>query len=167
MRSATPPHPPKRPYRSQPGPPVTLRSACEWFWFGCYVCNHRVATKSSIFMNLLGPDYPLEDLRRRGWCTVCGSFGAYSHTPSHSDMIVGDEPFMEERSYYYHLRTLEEAGKRSYLVYDAMTREVWRNDLTIGQAVQGALRANGQGVYTVQPPGRLIVSADNGFRVEI
>jgi len=118
-------------------------------------------------MNALGPDYPLEGLRRRGWCTVCGSFGAHTQMPSHMNIIVGNQPYEEERSYFHHLRTLEETGKRSYLVYDATTREVWRNDLTIGQAVQGALRASGYTVHAFQPTGRLIVRASNNFRVEI
>jgi hypothetical protein len=70
----------------------------------------------------------------------------YTHTPSHRDVIVGNEPFEEERSYYHHLRTLEEAGKRSYVVYDAETRAIRRDGLTIGQALQWAARANGVGI---------------------
>lgn len=94
-------------------------------------------------MNQLGPDYPIEGLRRRGWCTVCGSFGAYTQTPSHVNMTVGDQSYEEERSYHVHLRELDEAGRRSYVVYDAETRAIRRENLTIGQALQWAARANG------------------------
>lgn len=64
-------------YNAPIGPPDTLRSACEWFWLGCYRCHHRVATRPAIFINLFGPDYPLEGIRQRGWCTMRGNFGAY------------------------------------------------------------------------------------------
>lgn len=130
-------------YNAPIGPPVTLRTAMEWFWLGCHRCNHRVATRPAIFMNQFGPDYPLEGIRRRGWCTMCGSFGAYTHTPSHRCATKGDEPYEEERGYYYHLRKLDEAGQRSYVVFDAETRAIRRDGLTIGQALQWAARANG------------------------
>ena len=90
--------------------------------------------------------YPLEGLRRRGWCTMCGSWGAYTHTPSHADMKIGDQPYVEERSYHHHLRALEEAGRRSYVVYDDHTRSIRRDSLTIGQALRWAARANGIGI---------------------
>ncbi len=130
-------------YNAPIGPPVTLRTAGDWFWLGCHTCLHHVATKSTIFMNQFGPDYPLERLRKRGWCTMCGRFGAYTQGPSHVDMEIGDQPYREEKSYHYHLRTLDEEGKRTYVVYDVETRSIRREHLTIGQALQWAARANG------------------------
>lgn|GEM_PF-6157713 len=130
-------------YNAPVGSPVTLRMAMEWFWLGCHRCQHRVATRAAIFMNELGPDYPLEGIRRRGWCTMCGKFGAYTHTPSHVNIVIGDQPFDEEQSYYHHLRKLDETGQRSYLVYDVQTRLIRRDGLTIAQALQWAARANG------------------------
>src|ERR1700761_7016592 len=103
-------------YDAPVGPPVTLRSALGWFWLGCYCCRHCVATQPAIFMNELGPEYPLEGIRQRGWCTVCGSFGAYTQMPSHVNMVIGNQPYEEEQSYHRHLRKLDEAGQRSYLV---------------------------------------------------
>lgn len=77
---------------------------------------------------------------------MCGSWGAYTHVPSHRDMTVGDQPYLEEESYHHHLRTLDEAGRRSYVVYDHETRSIRREGLTIGQALQWAARANGIGI---------------------
>lgn len=130
-------------YHAPVGPAVTLRTAMEWFWLGCHRCQHRVAARSAIFMNELGPDYPLEGLRQRGWCTMCGKWGAYTHMPSHVNMVIGDQPYKEEQSYHHHLRKLDEARQRSYLVYDAQTRLVRRDGLTLAQALQWAARANG------------------------
>lgn len=124
------------------GPPVTLRTAMEWFWLGCYRCNHRVATRPTIFMNLFGPECPLEEIRQRGWCTICGSFGAYTHAPSRVSALAGDQPYDEGRGYHDHLRKLDEARQRSYVVYDAETRAIRRDGLTIAQAAQWAARAN-------------------------
>ena len=74
---------------------------------------------------------------------MCGKFGAYTHTPSHVNIVIGDQPFDEEQSYYHHLRKLDETGQRSYLVYDVQTRLIRRDGLTIAQALQWAARANG------------------------
>ena len=94
-------------------------------------------------MNQLGPDYPIEGLRRRGWCTVCGNFGAYTQSPSHVNMSIGDQPYDEARSYHHHLRSLDEAGQRCYVIYDEETRTIRRDGLTIAQAFQWSARANG------------------------
>src|SRR3569832_499417 len=130
-------------YHAPIGPPVTLRTAMDWFWLGCHRCSHRVAARSAIFMNELGPDYPLEGIRRRGWCTMCGKFGAYTHAPSYINTTVGDQPFDEEQSNHHHQRKLDETGQRSFLVYDAQTRLIRRDGLTIAQALQWTARANG------------------------
>lgn len=147
MGSWKPDRPSKRQYVAAAGPAPTLSSVGEWFWLGCHVCLHSVATKPVIFMNQLGPDYPLEGLRKRGWCTVCGSFGAYTQMPSHVDMQIGDKPYDEEQSYHTYLRSLDEAGMRSFVVYDQHTRAILRDALTIAQAVRWVARASGVDVW--------------------
>jgi hypothetical protein len=88
-------------------------------------------------------EYTVEDLQRRGWCTVCGRLGCNTTLPSHGAGSAGPVEYDPEQSRDVWLEQLKRMGRMRFMVIDCQTLGVMAKELTLAHATARMIGLNG------------------------
>jgi hypothetical protein len=111
----------------------------QWVWMTCPSCNHSVSQPVGDMPGQFSPD----NLRERGWCTVCGSIGCQTMMPSHLGGSLGEPPFDPDQSREAHLERMRRGDRLRYMVLDSQTLEVRGERMALAHDVVKAITLDG------------------------